>query len=84
MLIAEIVLLTRQKLFPSRKINLEERKTGGTNENSSLKRLKSDINVIVAPFIYAKQKWLLTTGDPKEEALKSSTFLISYKFETTP
>ena len=34
------------------------------NESTSL---KNDMKIIVAPFIYAKQRWLLSSGIPKED-----------------
>ena len=53
----------------------------GANENAYL---KNDINFIVVPFIYARQKCLLTTGHPKRISIEVfATFLISYSFETT-
>ena len=77
MLIAKIEQLTKQKnLFHSLKLNLGEKGTGGANENASL---KNDISFIMASFIYAKQRWLLTTGDPKRRSV-FSTFLISDLF----
>ena len=42
-LIAKIEQLTKQKLFPSRKLNLEGKSTGDANEKASL---KNDINFI--------------------------------------
>ena len=36
-LISKIEQLTKQKLFPSYKLNLEEKSTGGANENASPK-----------------------------------------------
>lgn len=82
--IAKIEQLTKQKLFPSRKLNLIKRqeRVGSANENASQ---KYDNNLIVLPFIYAKQKWLLTTEDPKEEVLKYiRPFWGSHTFETIP
>ena len=85
-------LLTKQKLLPLRKLNLEEKTTGDVNKNASL---KNDIKFVVAPFIYAIQKWLLTPGDLKRRSSSvyfiqlrsdevSSTFPIARTFETTP
>ena len=44
--------------------NFEEKGIGGPNGNVSL---KNDINFIVS-LTYARQKWLLTTGDPKRRS----------------
>ena len=80
--IAKIEQVTNQKLFPSQELNLEEKSTDGANEGACL---KNDVNFILTPFIYAKQKWLLTTGDSKRKSVEVfSTFLISDTFETTP
>ena len=80
----EIVLieqLVKQKLFPWCKLNSEEKSRGGENENASL---KNDTNFILAPFINARQKWLLTTGDPKRRSIEVySSFPISCTFEAT-
>ena len=38
-------------------LNLGEKNSGGENKKGSL---KNDINFILAPLIYVKQKWLLT------------------------
>ena len=39
-LIAKIEQLTKQKLFPSRKLNLEGKSTGDANEKASLKNIQ--------------------------------------------
>ena len=50
-----------------------DKSTGSANENASQ---KYDKNLIVVPFIYAIQKWLLTTEDPKRGSVEVySTFL---------
>ena len=66
-LVTKIELLTKQKLFSSCKLNLEEKGTGGANESTSL---KDDLNFIVAPFIFANQKCLLFTGNPKRRNIE--------------
>ena len=66
-LVTKIEVLMKQKLFSSRKLNLEEESAGGANERASL---KNDLNFIVAPFIFAKKKCLLSTGDPKRRSIE--------------
>ena len=66
-LVTKIELLTKQKLFSSCKLNLEEKSAGGANENTSL---KDDLNFIVAPFVFANQKCLLLTGNPKRRNIE--------------
>ena len=62
-------------LFSSRKFNIEEKKAGDANENPSL---KIDIDFIAVPFVYSKQKWLLTTRDHNRRSVECFlTFLIS-------
>jgi len=56
-LIGKVEQLATLELFPLCKLNLEDKGTGGANENASRKNY---INFIIAPSIYVIQKWLHT------------------------
>ena len=72
------VLLNVESTFEITKIELLTKQEDGWRKSKPISE-KTD-NFIVTPLIYAKQKWLLTTGDPKSR----SSFVLKFLFAVPP